>query len=59
MKPNITILLLGLLIGLVHSAIHHKLSSLGPSTLTPSDYLTSALGQFRITLKPITCQLQL
>jgi hypothetical protein len=47
-----------LLLPLVHCLLFNKISSLG-GQLTPGDYLVSALGQFRLTLNPQTCQLQI
>jgi hypothetical protein len=48
-----------LLLWIVDSAIYYKLTSIGRGTLSPNDYLTSALGRFRLTLTPQTCQLQI
>ena len=53
-----TVLVL-LLLWAAHSAVYHKITSLQPSPLTPHDYLTSTLGNFRLTLKAPTCQLQI
>lgn len=52
-------LVLLLLIALAHASIYSKLSTLTRNPLTPNDYLYSTLGQFRLTLTPPTCQLQI
>lgn len=53
------IALIQLLCILAHTAIYSKLSTLNRFPLTPNDYLYSTLGQFRLTLTPPTCQLQI
>lgn len=51
--------LLCFLVWAARSTIYYKISTLTPNVLTPNDYLTSAMGGFRLTLTTERCQLQI